>query len=232
MEDRLEISSNYSSGKMSVSGTTGLYLTTATGMNMPTENSKTIIAEHFSSIIKELGLDLSDPNLSDTPNRYAKALLEMCRGLVDTDGQIREVMKVAFPTDYDEMVVVRGIESVGICPHHFLPVLYDSVVGYVPNPKGLVVGLSKLPRIVEILSARPVLQEDLAVDISDTLGKYLNPLGVGVLLVGRHGCMQCRGVKMRDSDTVTTRLVGCFKEELKVKEEFLAYCKPVLELGF
>jgi GTP cyclohydrolase I len=162
--------------------------------------------------------------MKDTPKRVAKAWLELAEGFYNTEEKLQEILRAKFPSDYDEMVIVRNIETVGLCPHHFLPILYDISIGYIPDKDGFVVGLSKLPRLAELLSSKPILQEQLAVDICATLVNNLNPRGVGVIIVGRHGCMNCRGVKMRDADTVTTKLWGCIlRNEDNAKEEFLMH---------
>lgn len=182
------------------------------------------IANHYKSILTCLGEDVeNDPNLKDTPIRAARSLFEMCQGSYETPDAVEIVMRASFPTDYDEMVAVRNVEAISLCPHHLLPIQYSATVAYIPEKNGKVIGLSKLPRLVQLLAARLILQEDLAVDICATLDSYLHPEGVGVCLIGEHGCMQCRGIKMRSSDTVTTKLLGCFKLQA-AKEEFLAYC--------
>lgn len=192
-------------------------------MKLPASDVEVEIAEHFTSILGLLGLQLIDPNLTQTPRRYARAILELTRGLVETDEHVRELMSVVFPSSYDEMIVVAGIETAGVCPHHFLPIEYDITIGYIPSePEHLVVGLSKLPRLAELLSARPVLQEQLTDEIVRSLLVHLVPRGAGAIVVGKHGCMTCRGVKQRDGLMITTKLVGNFRDQ-SVKEEFLSY---------
>src|SRR3990167_8100143 len=130
---------------------------------MPDES---VIAVHWQEIMIELGVNVYDDNFKDTPDRVAKTLVQLCGGLYDTDTKVAEIMKTRFPSTYDEMIVEKGIDAIGLCPHHFLPIQYDIVVGYIPRPDGYVIGLSKLPRLSVLLAARPVLQEELAMDIS------------------------------------------------------------------
>ncbi len=181
------------------------------------------IALHWGFIMKELGLDLDNDNFRDTPERVAKSLIQICSGLYDTDNRVAEIMKTRFPSSYDEMIVEKGIDAVGMCPHHFLTIQYDIVVGYIPSSDGYVLGLSKIPRLVVLLAARPILQEELAMDISYEMGRWLSPLGVGVVVDGSHGCMTCRGVKMRDARTITAKMTGVFKDDPVVRREFMSY---------
>lgn len=186
-------------------------------------------ANAYRVFLANLGLDIEDPNLVDTPHRVTVAVNEFCKGGIDTQKIIENILCRKFPSDYDEMVTTRGIETTGICPHHFLPIEYESVVGYIPSKEGFVVGLSKLPRLVAALSARPVLQEQLTTDIAMTLQQNLLPTGVGVMVVGQHGCMNCRGINMRNSDTVTTKLLGAMRDDPKAREEFLSSCNQLLD---
>lgn len=172
------------------------------------------------NIIVGLGLDLNDENLRETPNRVAKAFRELCRGLYEQD-KIDEILSKTFPCDFDEMVVVTNIEATGVCPHHLMPVRYRIHVGYIPSPKGQVLGLSKIPRLVCLLAARPILQEQLTKDIADVFEDNLEPLGIMVVINGGHSCMQCRGVKMVDSQMITSAVRGIFRSEGPPKQEFL-----------
>lgn len=181
------------------------------------------IAAHWSQIIIALGLDLHDPNLEGTPARVAKSLVEMCRGLNDTDKYVDEIVAKKFPAvGYDEMIVQKGIRAVGMCPHHFLPIEYSITVGYIPDEIGYVIGLSKIARIVKFLAARPVLQEQLVVDIADVFSSRLLAVGVGVVAEGKHGCMSYRGVT-EPSVTVTAKLAGLFLTQPDVRAEFMAH---------
>ena len=118
------------------------------------------------------------------------------------------------------MVIIKDIHTYSMCPHHLLPVEMIIHVGYVP--KGKVLGLSKIPRLVELYARRPVLQEQLAVDIADSMMYYLKPLGVAVVIKGRHYCMIMRGVQKRESWTITSCVRGVFRDpKEKARDEFL-----------
>lgn len=181
------------------------------------------ISDAFRLIIKALGMDADDPNLIDTPGRVARMLLEMTNGQRDTDERAGILLGVTFSSkSHDEMIIVKGIEVNSLCPHHFLSILYDVAVGYLPrSPDYHVVGLSKIPRLVELLASRAVLQEDFTSDITRYLQKYLNPVGSGVIVKGRHGCLSCRGAKQRNAVMQTSSLMGIFRDNDLVKREFM-----------
>lgn len=172
------------------------------------------------NLVQGLGLDPKDENLRDTPSRMARAFRELCRGLYEQD-QIDEILSKTFPCDFDEMVVVTNIEATGVCPHHLMPVRYRIHVGYIPSPEGRVLGLSKIPRLVCLLAARPVLQEQVTKEIADVFEENLDLLGVMVVVNGGHSCMQCRGIKMGDSRMITSAVRGVFREEGPPKQELL-----------
>jgi len=184
--------------------------------------SRLAIAEAYKVVLAGLHVDLQDPNLAETPMRVADALLEMCHGHFDTQERIVDIMQAKFPAaGYDEMIIVRRIVTSGTCPHHVLPIRYRMAIGYIPDKSKFVIGLSKLARIAELLSARLVMQEQLVMDIAEAIDSNLKPMGVGVIAVGEHNCMSHRGIKQREADAVTTRLIGVFKEA-PVRQEFLA----------
>lgn len=186
----------------------------------PLEHPKlSSLSASVTDILTALGVDLQDPNFHDTPGRVAASLIELTSGMYNTQGRIEDILSAKFPANgYDEMVHVRHIETVGLCPHHLLPIYYEISLAYIPGE--FVLGLSKLGRLAEVLSARPVLQERLVVDICTVLEHYLHPVGTGCITVGKHGCMNCRGFKQRNVDTVTTKLTGAFKNAT-TREEFL-----------
>lgn len=171
-------------------------------------------------LVNGLGLDLNDPNFMATPDRVARAYSELCAGLYNED-EIEEILSKTFPSTYDEMVVVTDIDAVGLCPHHLMPVRYKIHVGYIPAEDGRVIGLSKIPRLVCLLAARPVLQEQLTVDIADKFESALLPLGVMVVVDGGHSCMQCRGIKQINSKMITSAIKGVFREDERPRKEFL-----------
>lgn len=191
-------------------------------MNLEEKMRRDLVAE-YEGIIQDLGLDPQDPNLKETPDRAAKALMDICYGLKDTKKRAKEILSKRFPATYDEMVVVAGIECTGLCPHHFLPIDYEVMVGYIPKEE--CVGLSKLSRLVELLAARPVMQETLTHDIAGYIEQSLYPMGIGVKVVGVHGCMVHRGVHQRHAETITTTFVGSIKDLPSSRAEFLSYWK-------
>lgn len=153
----------------------------------------------------------------DTPKRFVKALREMTAGYHEDPAIILER---TFDQAFDEMVVVKDIEFSSLCEHHLLPFIGKATVGYIPN--GSVVGLSKIPRLVDCYARRLQLQERMAVEIADSMEKVLQPLGVGVILEAKHQCMSCRGVKKQNASMVTSVLRGVMKEGL-ARHEFLQF---------
>ena len=174
------------------------------------------IAARMREIIALLGLDLSDPNLEETPDRVAKMYLEMFRGL--SEGA--EPRITVFPNDekYSAMVIEKDIPFYSLCSHHFVPFYGHAHLAYIPNDK--IVGLSKMPRIVEFYARRPQLQERLTEQIAGFLEDQLVPQGVMVVIEARHLCVEMRGVKKPGALTVTSAIRGIFYNR-PVREEFL-----------
>jgi len=166
---------------------------------------------------KEFGLDLTDENFKNTPKRIARAYYELFEGINASD-ELKQIAETSFPSEYGGMIIAKDIKCFSMCPHHFLPVEYIVNVGYIPNKK--TVGISKLSRVVEVLSKQPIIQEMFTQNIVDILTKELKPLGVVVQVKGRHFCMVMRGVKQPDSWTLTTMLNGAFKDDKATREEF------------
>lgn len=167
-------------------------------------------------LLRSIGGDPSLPGLEKTPHRVAKALDEMTSGrLIDPQA----VLGTVFDEHSDQMVVVRGIRFVSLCEHHLLPFIGTATVGYLPN--GKVIGLSKIPRLVEVLSRRLQLQERLTNQVAEELQRALDPLGVAVLMRAHHSCMGCRGVRQPDADMVTSALLGALRHP-DARAEFLA----------
>lgn len=174
----------------------------------------------FARLLTLCGFDLTDPNFKDTPNRMGKVYKELLYGhSLAAAQELQNHLLKTFPSDLDEMVVVRNIDSVGVCPHHILPVSYTTHVAYIPDQK--VIGYSKIPRLVKILSSRAVLQEQLVSDVADVLMNSLQPQGVAVHMTGIHACAKIRGVKSHDADMVICCLRGCLKNP-DSKAEFLS----------
>lgn len=175
---------------------------------------------YFGEILQSFGFDLTDPNLIETPQRMTRVLEELLYGhSAEASIELDCLVKKTFPATLDELIIIRNITAVGVCPHHFLPVSYTMNIGYIPNTEKCI-GLSKLPRIAKLLARRAVLQETLCSDLAKFLMDNLNPLGVAVHLVGVHSCMTLRGVKETHGDMVTTALLGCMRNP-ESKQEFL-----------
>lgn len=168
----------------------------------------------------ELGIDTMDVNFKDTPERVAKAYKEIFSGSTDTKKQLQEVLSSKFPSEgYDQIVLCTGIVAHSMCPHHLLPVEYNIDIGYLVATDGYVLGVSKLARICQILTARPVLQETATQELGLALSQ-LKGGGVMIIMKGKHYCMRMRGVKQQSSIT-TSYVSGAFKDNPSTKEEFL-----------
>jgi len=178
------------------------------------------IAEHMRGVIEVLGLDASDPNLAETPERVAKMYLEMFGGLAE--GAEPDI--TFFPNDehYKAMVIEKDIPFYSLCSHHFVPFYGHAHLAYIPNEK--IVGLSKMPRILEFYARRPQLQERLTEQVAGFLADKLTPQGVMVVIEGRHLCVEMRGVKKSGALTVTSAIRGIFYNR-SVREEFLDLLK-------
>jgi GTP cyclohydrolase I len=167
----------------------------------------------------ELGLDLSDENFFDTPERMSRMYREILSGLKDTDKQVEKILNSAFPCNNDQLVLVKDIEAFSMCPHHFLPVHYKIHIAYIPSVR--VVGLSKLARLANILAKRPVLQEQFVEDVSSSLMKIEGCLGAACIAEGAHYCMVMRGVRQSQSRTITSSLKGVFLEDAGARQELM-----------
>ena len=174
------------------------------------------IAEHVGGILDLLGLDRTDPNLLETPERVAKMYLEMFHGL--SEGAEPKV--TFFPNDehYTAMVMEKDIPFYSMCSHHFVPFYGHAHIAYIPGDK--IVGLSKMPRILEFYARRPQLQERLTEQVAGFLAEKLCPQGVMVVVEARHLCVEMRGVKKPGALTVTSAIRGIFFDR-PVREEFL-----------
>ena len=164
-----------------------------------------------------LGEDPTREGLLKTPERVAKALRFFTQGYQQ---DVEEVFNGAlYSVKYDEMVVVRDIDFFSLCEHHLLPFYGKCHVAYIPNDR--VVGLSKIPRLVEVFSRRLQVQERLTVQIAETLQEKLNPQGVAVVIEARHLCMMMRGVETPNAVAMTSSMLGVFLNQQKTREEFL-----------
>ncbi len=168
-------------------------------------------------ILGALGEDPDRPGLMKTPERVEKALRWLTRGYGMT--VMDAVGDALFEEQHNSMILVRDIELYSLCEHHILPFFGRAHVAYIPN--GRIVGLSKLPRIVEVFARRLQVQERLSDDIADAIMEVLEPHGVGVLIEAVHLCMAMRGVEKQNSRTVTSAVRGNFRSDIRTREEFL-----------
>lgn len=175
------------------------------------------LAEHYKEVITLLGEDVEREGLVKSPERIAKAMLFFTQGY---DQNPEEILRSAmFTEDYKQMVVVKDIEIYSLCEHHMCPFVGKAHVAYIPN--GKIVGLSKIPRIVDAYARRLQVQERLTTQIKDCIQNTLNPLGVAVVIEAQHLCMSMRGVQKQNSVTTTSDFVGAFKKDPKTREEFM-----------
>jgi len=174
------------------------------------------IEEAVTTILKELGEDPNREGLLKTPKRVAKALEFLTQGYHQEPKEI--LQEALFTSSNDEMVLVRDIEFYSMCEHHMLPIIGRAHVAYIPN--GKVVGLSKIPRVVNVYARRLQIQEQLTEQIADAILETINPKGVGVVIHARHMCMEMRGVEKINSTTITSALRGLFKKDSKTRAEF------------
>jgi GTP cyclohydrolase I len=169
-------------------------------------------------LLSEIGEDPTREGLINTPERVAKAWDFFSQGY---SANVEEIVNGAiFEEDCSEMVVVRDIEFFSMCEHHMIPFFGRCHVGYLPNKK--IIGLSKIPRIVDAFSQRLQVQERLTSQIAETLMDVLDPIGVGVVMEGRHLCMQMRGVEKQNSFATTSSMLGQFRESPETRSEFLS----------
>lgn len=176
------------------------------------------IAPLMEEVLRRLGEDPSREGLAKTPERVEQAMQFLTSGYTK---DINEVINGAlFTVKYDEMVMVRDIEFFSLCEHHMLPFFGKMHVAYIPRDK--VVGLSKIPRIVDVFARRLQVQERLTQQVAETLQELLNPLGVGVVCEARHFCMMMRGVEKQHSGAITSAMLGAFRERQSTREEFLS----------
>ncbi len=168
-------------------------------------------------LLENLGENPKRHGLTDTPKRVAKSLAFLTKGYQQ---DIDELLNGAlFPIEYDEMVIVRDIDFFSLCEHHLLPFFGKCHIGYIPNKH--VVGLSKIPRVVDAFSRRLQVQERLTVQIADTLHTKLKPHGVAVVMEARHLCMSMRGVERQNTVAVTSEMLGVFRKQQQTRDEFL-----------
>ena len=175
------------------------------------------LSKHYREILRLLGEDPNREGLLKSPERIAKAMLFFTSGY---DQNPEEILRSAmFTEDYKQMVVVKDIELYSLCEHHMVPFVGKAHVAYIPN--GRIVGLSKIPRVVDAYARRLQVQERLTQQIKDCIQKTLDPIGVAVVIEAQHMCMSMRGVQKQNSVTTTSDFTGAFMKNSKTREEFM-----------
>jgi GTP cyclohydrolase IA len=173
--------------------------------------------DHIRGLLAALGEDPGREGLRDTPKRVEKAFRFLTSGYqADVDAVLNNAL---FTVDYSEMVIVRDIDFYSLCEHHLLPFFGRCHVAYLPN--GKVIGLSKIPRLVEIFARRLQIQERLTSQIAETIREKIQPLGVAVVMEAAHLCMSMRGVEKQNSVAVTSAMLGGFRQDARTRMEFL-----------
>jgi len=188
----------------------------------PIAEPATVTSATFEDLVREmivrLGEDPDREGLVRTPERVHRAYQHLMKGYKeDADAMLKAAL---FTVTYDEMVIVKDVEMFSLCEHHMLPFFGKVHVAYIPN--GKVIGLSKIPRLIEIFSRRLQIQERLTTQIAETIQKAIEPQGVGVVIEARHLCMMMRGVEKQHSAAVTSSMLGCFRNEQETRTEFLS----------
>jgi len=182
----------------------------------------TLTSASFEDLVREmlvrLGEDPAREGLLRTPERVKKAFEFLTKGYNENPEAM--LKNALFTVTYDEMVIVKDVEMFSLCEHHMLPFFGKVHVAYIPN--GRVIGLSKIPRLIEIFSRRLQIQERLTTQIAETIQKVIQPQGVGVVIEARHLCMMMRGVEKQHSAAVTSSMLGCFRDEQETRQEFLS----------
>ena len=195
------------------------------------EEPATLTSASFQELLHELlvrlGEDPSRDGLLRTPERMERALKYLTKGY---DEDPEKILKGAlFEVTYDEMVIVKDIEMFSLCEHHLLPFFGKVHVAYIP--KGKVIGLSKLPRLIDIFARRLQVQERLTTQIAETIQNIIEPQGVGVVVEARHLCMMMRGVEKQHSSAVTSSMLGAFRDEKETRDEFLSLIRAKTSNG-
>jgi GTP cyclohydrolase I len=185
-------------------------------------DTPTLTSASFEDLVKEILVRLGEDPLREgllrTPARVRKAFEFLTKGYnEDPESLLKNAL---FTVTYDEMVIVKDVEVFSLCEHHVLPFFGKVHVAYIPN--GKVIGLSKIPRLIEIFSRRLQIQERLTTQIAETIQKVIQPQGVGVVIEARHLCMMMRGVEKQHSAAVTSSMLGCFRDEEETRQEFLS----------
>jgi len=183
-----------------------------------TAASPDVLEEAVRTMLSELGEDSNREGLLKTPLRVAESLRYLTRGYTEDVDKV--LNRALFTVCYDEMVIVKDIEIFSLCEHHLLPFFGRCHVAYIPTTK--VIGLSKLPRVVDVFARRLQVQERLTTQIAETIMEKIKPLGVGVVIEAKHLCMIMRGVEKQNSVAVTSAMLGVFRDSQRTREEFLS----------
>jgi GTP cyclohydrolase I len=186
-----------------------------------TDDNKEIIREAMRHILSAVGEDPDRDGLVGTPDRIARMYDEILAGYHTDPYQL--LNNALFDVEYDEMIIVKDIEFFSLCEHHMLPFFGRAHVAYIPSKK--VIGLSKIPRIVEMYARRLQIQERMTRQIAELIQEMLNPLGVAVVIEGSHLCSMMRGVKKEHARMVTSTMLGSFREKFKTRNEFMAHLR-------
>ena len=182
-----------------------------------TKNNITKIEELIRELLIQIGEDPNREGILCTPERVAKAWQFLAKGYNQDLASL--INNAIFKEDYDEMVTIKSIDFFSLCEHHLLPFFGKAYVAYIPA--GKIIGLSKVPRIVDMFSRRLQVQERMTQQIAETLNDALSPKGVAVVLEGEHMCMQMRGVEKQNSYATTSFMIGLFRQDSKTRDEFL-----------
>ena len=184
----------------------------------PSALSGASLEEITRELLVRLGEEPTRDGLQRTPDRMARALQYLTRGY--NEDPVKLLRNALFDVSYDEMVIVRDIEMFRLCEHHLLPFFGKVHVAYIPH--GKVIGLSKIPRLIEMFARRLQIQERLTTQIAETIQNAIQPQGVGVVIEARHLCMMMRGVEKQHSAAVTSSMIGCFRDSEETRSEFLS----------
>ncbi len=187
-----------------------------------TSQPATLTSATYEELVREmiirLGEDPDREGLARTPERVEKAMQFLVKGYKEDPAVL--LREALFTVSYDEMVIVKDIEMFSLCEHHLLPFFGKVHVAYIPN--GKVIGLSKIPRLIDAFSRRLQIQERLTTQIAEAIQNAIEPQGVGVVIEARHLCMMMRGVEKQHSSAVTSSMLGCFRSEEETRTEFLS----------
>lgn len=187
-----------------------------------TTEPESLTSVSFPDLLREqlvrLGEDPEREGLARTPERMEKSLKYLTKGYSEDPDKI--LHGALFSVTYDEMVIVKDVEMFSLCEHHLLPFFGKVHVAYLP--KGKVIGLSKIPRLIDVFARRLQVQERLTTQIAESIQRAIEPQGVGVVIEARHLCMMMRGVEKQHSSAVTSSMLGSFRDELETRQEFLS----------